>query len=327
METNTTAPDTVDTPYVAPRVNWTNIVLFVALTFGISWLIWLGLRAPGVPFTIYAATGMFGPALAALLVRVLRKEGFADAGLRLVGRGRRGGGWMYLAAYLVIPVLIAVGILLSLLIGYQHWAFGQYIQVEAQAIVTALQRQGAKLPAGYTPEQLALISLVSQSALAFTLAIPFNMIFTFGEEFGWRGYLLPKLAPLGGVAAAIITGIIWGLWHAPLIVLDGYNYPGYPLLGVLMMVVFTTALGVIFAWLRFRSGSVWPSTLSHAALNAQAGFGLIFLSPGNPLLRSPIGLIGLVPMIVFAAWLIATGRLKAAPLPAVESGNREQVVS
>ncbi len=327
METNTIPPDTVDTSYVASRVHWTNIVLFVVLTFGISWLVWLGLRALGVSFTIYAAAGMFGPALAALLVRLLRKEGFADAGLRLVGRGQRRGGWMYLAAYLAPPLLIAVGILLSLLIGYQHWAFGQNIQAQAQAIVTALHQQGAKLPPGYTAEQLALISILSSSVLAFTLAIPFNMIFTFGEEFGWRGYLLPKLAPLGGVGAAIITGIIWGLWHAPLIVLDGYNYPGYPFWGVLMMVVFTTALGIIFAWLRFRSGSVWPSTLSHAAINAQAGFGLLFLSPGNPLLRPPIGLIGLAPMIVFAIWLIVTGRLRGAQVPVIESENRREAAS
>lgn len=327
METNTIPPAAVDTPYVAPQVNWTNIVLFVVLVFGISWLVWLGLRALGVPFTIYAAVGMFGPAIAALLVRVLRKEGFADAGLRLVGRGQRGGGWMYLAAYLAPPLLIAAGILLSLLIGYQHWAFGQNMQAQAQAIVKALHQQGAKLPPGFTAEQLALISVLSSSVLAFTLAIPFNMIFTFGEEFGWRGYLLPKLAPLGGVGAAIITGIIWGLWHAPLIVLDGYNYPGYPLWGVLMMVVFTTSLGIIFAWLRFRSGSVWPSTLSHAAINAQAGFGLLLLSPGNPLLRPPIGLIGLAPMIVFAIWLIATGRSRVVQVPAVESGSREQTAS
>ncbi|HLI06527.1 MAG TPA: CPBP family intramembrane glutamic endopeptidase [Ktedonobacteraceae bacterium] len=327
METNTVPAATVDTPHVAQRVSGTNIVLFVVLTFGISWLVWLGLRALGVPFTIYAAAGMFGPAIAAVLLRLLRKEGFADAGLRLVGRGHRGGGWMYLAAYLAPPLLIAVGILLSLLIGYQHWAFSQNIQAQAQAIVKALHQQGAKLPPGYTPEQLALLSVVSQSALAFTLAIPFNMIFTFGEEFGWRGYLLPKLAPLSGVAAAIITGVIWGLWHAPLIVLDGYNYPGYPLLGVPMMVVFTMSLGVIFAWLRFRSGSVWPSTLAHAAINAQAGFGLLVLSPGNPLLRPPIGLIGLAPMIAFAIWLIASGRLRPAQVPPVESGNVEQRAS
>jgi membrane protease YdiL (CAAX protease family) len=264
---------------------------------------------------------MFGPAVAALLVRLIRREGFADAGLRLVGRRRRRAGWMYLAAYLAPPLLIAASIIIVLLTGIQHWAFSENLHITSQAITNALVKQGQKLPAGYSADQLALLSIVTSSALAFTLAIPFNMIFTFGEEFGWRGYLLPRLAPLGGVPAAIITGIIWGLWHAPIIVLDSYNYPGHPYLGVGMMVLFTVALGMIFAWLRFRSGSVWPPVLAHAAFNAQAGFAIIFLSHADPLLGAPIGLVGLLPMIAFAIWLAATDRLKPEPdnAPAVDT--------
>ncbi len=77
-----------------------------------------------------------------------------------------------------------------------------------------------------------------------------------------------------------------------------------------MMVIFTVALSMIFAWLRFRSGSVWPSTLAHAAINAQAGFPIVFLSRADSLLGAPIGVIGLIPMIAFAIWLAFTGRLK-----------------
>lgn len=73
------------------------------------------------------------------------------------------------------------------------------------------------------------------------------------------------------------------------------------------------ALGMIFAWLRFRSGSVWPSTMSHAAFNAQAGFGALLLSPADSLLRAPIGIIGLIPMFLFALWLAIRGHLKAQP--------------
>ena len=310
MSTEITPSETRPVSPMIVSVAWSGIVLFLVLTFGITWLIWLGLRAIGVPFTVYAAAGMFGPALACVLVRLVRHEGFADAGLRLGQRGKSGVWRMYLAAYLVMPLLIAASILFALLIGFQHWALGSNIQAMGQTIVRTLHAQGQGVPKGMTPEQLAQISLLSQTALAFTLGIAFNMIFTFGEEFGWRGYLLPKLAPLGGVKAALIVGVIWGVWHAPLIVLDNYNYPGHPWLGVLMMVVFTTALSVIFAWLRFRSGSVWPSTLAHAALNAQAGFGLVLLSSADSLLRAPIGLIGLLPMIAFALWLMLTGKLR-----------------
>ena len=313
MNTAETASSAAEQRNPNATVNWTSIALYIVLTFGISWSIWLGLRAIGVPFTIRTAIGMFGPALSALLVRLLCREGFADAGLRLVGRGHRGGWRMYLAAYITMPLLIAAAIGFALLLGTQHWAFSENLHLLAQSIAKTLVAQGKPLPSSLSADQLALVSIISQTALAFTLGILINMIFTFGEEFGWRGYLLPKLAPLGGIRAAIIVGVIWGLWHAPVIILDGFNYPGHPLLGVGMMVVFTTALSMVFTWLRFRSGSVWPSTLAHAAYNGQAGFGTLLLSRTDSLLSAPIGIIGLIPAMAFAIWLAATGRLQAQP--------------
>jgi membrane protease YdiL (CAAX protease family) len=311
MEAQTTTPESVAVKPEKIPIDWIGIVLFILLAFGISWAIWLGLAAAGVSFTIRAAIGMFGPAIAATLVRLIRRDGFADAGLRLAARGRKGVIRIYIAAYVLPPILIAAGIVLALLTGIQHWALSDNLNSMAKAIVNQLQSAGQSLPPGLAANQLALISLLSQTVLAFTLAIPFNMIFTFGEEFGWRGYLLPRLSPLGGIMATIITGIVWGLWHAPIIILNGYNYPGHPWLGVVMMIIFTIALSMIFGWLRFRSGSVWPSTLAHAAVNAQAGFAIILLSQADSLLRAPLGIIGLLPTIAFAIWLATTGRLKS----------------
>jgi membrane protease YdiL (CAAX protease family) len=311
MDAEVTATNSAEPSRSASAVKWTSIALYLVLAFGISWSIFIGLRALGVPFGIRTPIGMFGPAIAAGLVRIIRREGFADAGLRLTAPGRPGAWRMYLAAYLIMPLLIALGIGFALLTGVQHWAFSENLHALGRLIANTLTKQGKSLPAGYSADQLALINIITQIALAFTLGILFNMIFTFGEEFGWRGYLLPRLAPLGGISAAIITGVIWGLWHTPVIVLDGYNYPGHPWAGVGVMVIFTVALGMIFAWLRFRSGSVWPSVMGHAAFNAQAGFGVLLLSPADSLVRAPIGLVGLLPMIAFAIWLAATGRLKA----------------
>ncbi|MBO0783559.1 MAG: CPBP family intramembrane metalloprotease [Ktedonobacteraceae bacterium] len=322
MSTDTTDTVSDASQENAVRVNWGGIGLFLLLAFVISWACFIGLRALGLPLPIYAAVGMFGPALAALLTRLIRREGFADAGLRLVGRGRRGGAWMYLAAYLVPPLLIAAGIGFVLLVGYQHWALNENMQKLGASLVESLRKAGQPVPNGMTPEQLGWTSLLAQTAAAFTVALLINSVFTFGEEFGWRGYLLPKLAPLGGVVAAIITGAIWGLWHAPLIILDGYNYPGHPALGVLMMIVFCSALGVIQAWLRFRSGSVWPPVLAHAAVNAQTGFAILCLTHGDSLLSAPIGLLGLVPMIALAIVLVVTGRLKP-DVPAAAAEPRE----
>jgi membrane protease YdiL (CAAX protease family) len=309
-------------------VRWSGVALFVVLAIAISSAIWLGLRAVGVSLAIYAPLGMFGPAIAATLVRgPLRHEGFADAGLRLVGRGQqyRHGGWMYLAAYLVIPALIAAGIGLSLLIGYQHWT--DPIQVIQRMIAQQLGAAHQSPPPGASLSQLATITLVSQLILAFTVGIVINMIFTFGEEFGWRGYLLVRLAPLGGPQAAVLTGIVWGLWHAPIIIVTSYNFPGHPWLGAGEMVLVTVVLSVVYAWLRFRSGSVWPSTLAHAAANAQVGFALLVLAPaGDSLVRPPLGLIGVAPAAVFALVLIATGRVRA-PYEDPQSGRPHQSVA
>ena len=103
------------------------------------------------------------------------------------------------------------------------------------------------------------------------LAAVINIVPVLGEELGWRGWLLPRLMPLGALPAILITGVIWGVWHAPLVLL-GYNYPDAPgWLGVLAMVVMCTLIGAIFGWLRLRSVSVWPAALAHAALNGAAG--------------------------------------------------------
>jgi membrane protease YdiL (CAAX protease family) len=287
------------------------IALYVVLAFALSWVIWLGLAALGVGFAIRTPIGMFGPAAAAALVRgPLRREGFADAGLRLAAPGRNAVG-VYIAAYLVPPLLLAAGIALSLVIGYQHWTdpVASLQSLIAKQLVAAHQQ----VPAGTSLRQLAQTSLINQLGLALSFGLLLNMIFAFGEEFGWRGYLLPRLAPLGGGWAALITGVIWGLWHAPLIVLYGSNFSGHPWLGIPGMVAFTTAYSFVFAWLRFRSGSVWPSTLAHAAVNAQSGVALLVLAgASDSLLRPPDGLIGIAPIALLAVVLLVTGRLEPA---------------
>jgi membrane protease YdiL (CAAX protease family) len=148
-----------------------------------------------------------------------------------------------------------------------------------------------------------------QTAFAFTLAPVINMLFTAGEELGWRGYLLPKLMPLGQWQAIVISNVIWGFWHAPAII-QGHNYPGYPILGVFMMIVFCVLLGTILSWLTLNTKSTWVAILAHGSVNAVAGLPVLFLQPGFNLafggtLAAPVAWIG---MILFIAWLVATKR-------------------
>ncbi|MBM4431473.1 MAG: CPBP family intramembrane metalloprotease, partial [Chloroflexi bacterium] len=150
------------------------------------------------------------------------------------------------------------------------------------------------------------------------LALPFllllNALLTFpllwGEEFGWRGYLQMRLFPGRPLLAAIATGIVWSLWHLPLN-LRGYNFPGYPLAGMLVFTVSAVLLSIIFAWLRWASDSVWPPTLAHAATNTVGGSTmLLWFGGAKPLWVSYLGVLGWVPLLALCIWILRTGRLR-----------------
>lgn len=294
------------------------IITFLVLAYGIAWAFVLGLPAT-VPFTVRGALAMLAPAVGAAAVRgPLFREGFADSGLEPnITRSWR----MYVIAYAIAPALIFTGFWLSTAVGIQHWG--------VQSIEVMLKAFGNIAPPAHASAQdltqhIPLPVILAIALAGLTVSIPINMIFTFGEEFGWRGYLLVRLAPLGRTKAALLVGIIWGLWHAPLIAAFGYVYPGHPIAGIFMMTLYTTPLSIIFAWLRFKSKSVWPSTIAHAANNAQAMLAYMVLSPADSLLRPPAGIIALVPIIAFAAWIIATNRLEdnetgTSPKPSAEA--------
>jgi uncharacterized protein len=131
---------------------------------------------------------------------------------------------------------------------------------------------------------------------------------TFGEEFGWRAYLQPKLMPLGGRKAVLWIGLIWGVWHWPVIFMGyeyGFSYPGYPWLGPLLFIYITFGLGIFLGWLALRSKSVWPAVIGHAAINGFAGAAAFAVKGNvNPLLGPvPVGIIGSLGFAAVALWI------------------------
>ena len=96
----------------------------------------------------------------------------------------------------------------------------------------------------------------------------------------------------------------------------GWNYPGEPVLGPPMMVAFAVIYGVILAWLRLRSGSVWTAALAHGAVNAEAPGLPLFLTPASPLVGAPLGWVALLPAVLFAVALLRFARWDPAPSPA-----------
>lgn len=285
-----------------------NLRLFLLITFGLAWILFvLPLTFNSLENSSRQAAGliawsaaMWAPGLAAIIA-TRRADGEPLGSLRLAYLGERRA---YLWAWLLPPALTLASGALTILFGagQPDWQ------------LTALRDTLAKAGSPMSPEMAVLIQAVS----GLTIGPLINTLFALGEELGWRAYLLPRLLPLGQWRAMMISGAIWGVWHAPAILM-GHNYPDHRYLGVFLMTGFTVLFGIILSWLYLRTRSPWAPALGHASLNAFAGFPMLFI----PKLDYAIGgaltsLIGWVPMLVFIGWLIWSKRLPVAEPPAEE---------
>ncbi|WP_313692569.1 CPBP family intramembrane glutamic endopeptidase [Halorarum halobium] len=282
------------------------IAVFLAITFAVSWATAGVIYATGGltdsptvlgPLTLAGVllptTYMFGPAVGNVVARLATGEGRSD----LMLRPRVSGNLRTYAAVWVAPlVLTALGALVFFAVFPD--AFDPSMRAAAESFASA----GAT---GLDPTVLVLVQVVA----AVTVAPLINGLFAFGEEFGWRAYLLPKLLPLGTRRAVLLHGVVWGVWHWPLIAMGyeyGFGYVGFPWAGFVVFLGFTVSLGVLFAWATVREGSVWPAAIGHGAVNAVAGLALLFLQGDpNPLLGPlPVGVLGTVPFAALAVWLL-----------------------
>ena len=306
------------------RVALRPIVIFLVIAFGLAWLIalplWLGDGISSPWLTVVAVATMPTPAIAAIIVTrfIERPPSMARAlGLRPLGRPGRFIGFLVLG--LVAPIaLIVIALVVGTLLGVYHPDLVEFSAF--RALVTA-QLAGA----GVDSLPMPIGTLVAIQCAAVAGGAVFNMIPALGEEIGWRGWLLPRLLPLGPVPAILFSGLIWGLWHSPLVLL-GYNYPDAPgSLAVLAMVGMCTVVGGVFGWLRLRSGSVWPSALAHGSFNAAAGLSVVFSSASHPFDATQASILGwtgwIVPAVIVAV-LVATGKFRPvnAESPAVSHG-------
>ena len=231
------------------KLAWARIAIFTILAFLIFWIpIWIfdtNIAVSTDPKVAFVAIfAGFSPAIANILTRLLTKEGFSDSFLhfRFTQKGRY---------YLIAPLLNIV-----------------YVVIPALFVRCILSNRMTNTSILDGTSTFSLVcGLFSNLGYACIFAL-----YTFGEEFGWRAYLMPRLEKLIGTAPSIfVGGIIWGLWHAPLFIY-GYNfgsdYPFFPYLGIALMCVTCIASNSIYTWLTKRSGSIFPSSLAHASNNS-----------------------------------------------------------
>jgi len=277
------------------------VITYLATSFLLGWLLFLipllfhsgeGML-PAVVRLIAWSVAMWAPGLAAI-ASTAWTENKPLSTLRL---GHLGKPLAYLWAW-------AVPLILILLTAGLTWAAGWGTP---EPSMSWLEEQTPELTGAtfLPPGQLMTLQIVS----AMIVGPLINSLFAVGEEVGWRGFLLPRLLPLGQTRAILVSGIIWGAWHIPAIA-QGHNYPGRPLLGIVMMVIFTTLLGFLLAWLYFQTRSPWAPALAHGTVNAAAALPVLFFNVPDLLLGGTLtSAAGLIILGLFALFLYLTRQL------------------
>jgi membrane protease YdiL (CAAX protease family) len=277
-----------------------SLIWFLGIAFGLAWILFLLPLALGDPSSLGRQTGtllawavaMWAPGVAALLVnRYVDKESFERFNLTHLGDWRA-----YIWAWLLPMALTIFAGFFTVLFGLGK------LDLEFNQLSQAMQQTpGANVNAQTV--------VAIQIAASLTFAPLINMLFALGEELGWRAYLLPKLLPLGQAKAIVLSGAIWGIWHAPAI-LQGHNYPTQPVLGVAFMIIFCVLFGTIMSWLYLRTNSPWAPALGHGAVNAVAGAPLLFITGVDISFGGTLAsLVGWIPLALFVGWLVMTRRL------------------
>lgn len=277
---------------------------FIVLTFSFSYLLAgtyyiLGGRIENVEFMYMAILYMFIPMIMAI---VLQKFVYKDS-LKVLGINFKVNRW-WLVAWLLPLFLSLLTLGISLIMPGVQFSPG-------------MEGFVARLSGTLTPEQLNMLKTQIASApyLIFLSAIiqgliygpTINAVAAFGEEYGWRGFLLKQYSYLGFWKMSLIIGIIWGFWHAPIII-QGYNYPQNPVLGVFMMIGFTVLLTPLIVYIRIRSGSVITAAIMHGCINATAGLSLLFTTGGSDLTVGLMGLAGFIAMAIVNLVLLVYDR-------------------
>lgn len=277
------------------------LAIFVAIiaAFLAAGSFWYGRTGDSLALTAL----MFTPAASVLLTTLLTGAGWKEllGGFRLKPRLRQNKG-RYLAVWLLTPVVAYLGAAVYFLLFPQQFTLQSALALETGT-------QGTDYIA-FLAAMIPLAVLVNP-----LMGLPQCL----GEELAWRGWLLPKLTEqFGQLRAVLLTSLIWGLWHAPVVAM-GYNYgEGHPLANVDAMVLFCLVLGVIQGFLFWRTDSIWGPVLFHAAVN-----GIDLWKPSDLFMNGPsnlfvgpnlVGIVGGVGFVLLAVWClrqIVNGRARA----------------
>ena len=251
------------------------------------WGFGMGADTPAKLMT-FSVVYMFFPMLTALVLQAIDKERFNHTGL--VNFKVK---WSWLVAWLLPVAMVFICILVNGLMPGVELTYNAE-QLINQYHVPEEQQEMVREQMGMMPAWLMVVSIVFSGLLS---GITVNAVATFGEEYGWRNYLVGALREVKFWKAALFIGVVWGFWHFPLILM-GHNYPNEPQWGVLMMVVFCILLGIIELYFVLKSKSMITAVILHGTINAVSGMTIYFTLGGNDFLNGMPGLSGFITMIL-----------------------------
>lgn len=239
-------------------------------------------------FTTFATFYMFLPMITALILQAIDKEKFNHTGLVNFKVS-----WPWLVAWF-LPVLMSLAC-----IPVNSWLPGVELQYNSEQLINQYQvpedqQELVREQLGNMPSYLLVISTIFSGLIA---GITINAIAAFGEEYGWRNYLVGALREVKFWKAALFIGFVWGIWHFPLILM-GHNYPNEPRWGVPLMVVMCVLSGVIELYFVLKSKSMIVAAIMHGTFNAVSGLVIYFVLGGNDFLNGMTGLAGFIVMSI-----------------------------
>jgi membrane protease YdiL (CAAX protease family) len=269
--------------------------LFIGLTYFFSWIIVIFFLALGgswnSPYTLFILIAfMFVPSIIAIILQKIVCKGPLKEPLGISFKANR----YFLMAWLLPPAIMFATLGISLLFPGIQYSPGMEGMIERfRTTMTTAQIDELRNQIAESPIHPFWIALIQGLIAGPTI----NAVAGFGEELGWRGFLQKELVKMDFWKSSMFVGIVWGIWHAP-IILQGHNYPEHPSVGVIMMIVFTVLLSPIFSYVRIKAKSVIAAAIMHGSLNATVGLAIIPLQGGNDLTVGVTGLSGFVVLTI-----------------------------
>ncbi|MBU6372967.1 MAG: CPBP family intramembrane metalloprotease [Alphaproteobacteria bacterium] len=278
--------------------------LFLAGAFGLSWAVvggaYLAGHDDGAMRTLALALSMAGPAVAAVACALAFERGARRAALGLSLRPNAWWAIAWAAAALISAGSVAITLLA---LGLAPADLAQRLR---ETVAAVAPDAAAHLPTG----DAAVWTIALQAVIGSLINAPILLV---TEELGWRGYLHHLWRPAGFWRCSLATGVVWGLWHAPAILLLGHNYPDHRIEGVATFVVFCVLLSPLMTLVRDRGRSTAAPAILHGASNAFAGVTLLALpAPAYPWM----GIVGFGGLAALAIGLVATALFVTASRPA-----------